>query len=152
MVFSLEYHLPMKIIPDASGNFISEKFRELCMNLNIEQAVSSSYHHQGNGYVEACIRSIKHTVMKCSDTNADTYIALLHIRIQTTWARIIKSCSTIIQLTYRGIIQVMKKSSISANNDDDHYKALAEREKSIKNYDILKGYNSISTGSPEVVQ
>ena len=33
-------------------NFISDKFKIFCKTLNIEQAFSSSYHHQSNGQVE----------------------------------------------------------------------------------------------------
>ena len=39
----LEYGLPKKTMSDADGNFISDKFKRVCQNLNIEQAVSSSY-------------------------------------------------------------------------------------------------------------
>ena len=44
---------------DAGGNFVSEKFKEFCRNLNIEQAVSSTYDHQSNEQVDACIKIIK---------------------------------------------------------------------------------------------
>ena len=37
-VISSEYGLPKKIISDADGNFVSEKFKELYRNLNIKQA------------------------------------------------------------------------------------------------------------------
>ena len=36
-----EYSLPKKIMSGAGGNFISDKFKRFCKNLNIEQAVSS---------------------------------------------------------------------------------------------------------------
>ena len=45
VIFS-EYWIPKRIMSDAGGNFISEKFRNFGRNLNTEQAVSSSYHHQ----------------------------------------------------------------------------------------------------------
>ena len=61
IIFS-EYGLVMKIMSGADGNFISDKFQRFCKTLNIEQAVSSSYHHQSNGQVAACIRFIKHTI------------------------------------------------------------------------------------------
>ena len=47
---------------DAGGNFISEKIKNFCNSLNVEQAVSSSYHNQSNRQVEACIKFIKHTI------------------------------------------------------------------------------------------
>ena len=42
VIFS-EFGLPKKIISDAVGNFISDKSKQLCKNMNIEQATSSSY-------------------------------------------------------------------------------------------------------------
>ena len=61
-IIFLEYALPKKIMPDESGNFISDKFKRFCKNLNIEQAVSSSYNLQTNGQVEEYIKFIKHTI------------------------------------------------------------------------------------------
>ena len=52
--------LPRKIMSDAGGNFISEKFEKFCKQLKIEHAVS--YHPQGNGQVEVCIKLVKHTI------------------------------------------------------------------------------------------
>ena len=51
-----DYSIPKKIMSDSSSNFISDKFKTFCKNLNIVQALSSSYHHQSNGQVEACIK------------------------------------------------------------------------------------------------
>ena len=80
LIFS-EYGIPGKIILDAGGNPISEKFEEFCRELNKECAVSPSYYHQSNGQVEACIKLVKHTIRKCQDTNSYIHLALLHIRI-----------------------------------------------------------------------
>ena len=79
VVFS-EYRIPKKIMSDAGGNFISEKFKNFYDSLNIEQVVSSSHHHQSNGQVEACIKFIKYTMKKCINSGNDMHIALLQIR------------------------------------------------------------------------
>ena len=68
------------IVSNVGGNTISDKFEKFCQNLNIEQAVSSSKQHQCNGQEEACIKSIKCTIKKCTDTKSDIHIALLQIR------------------------------------------------------------------------
>ena len=57
------------------GNFVLEKFKEFHKKLNLEQAVSSSYHHQSNGHVEANIMFKKQKLKKCFKTNNDTYLA-----------------------------------------------------------------------------
>ena len=56
-----EYGIPCKLMSDAGTNFILDRFRKFCSSLNIEQAVSSAYHHQSNGQVKACFKFIKHT-------------------------------------------------------------------------------------------
>ena len=48
VIFS-EYGLLKKITSDAGGNFISDKFRQFCNCMNIDQVTPSSYHHQSNG-------------------------------------------------------------------------------------------------------
>ena len=47
VIFS-EFGLPKKIMSDAGGFFISDKFKKFCKRMNIEQDTSSSYHHQSN--------------------------------------------------------------------------------------------------------
>ena len=61
-IIFVEYSIPHRLMSDAGGNFISEKFKKFCNSLNVEQAVSLSYHHQNNRQVEACIKFIKHTI------------------------------------------------------------------------------------------
>ena len=64
-----EYGLLKKIMSDEDGNFISDKFKQFCKNMNMEQATSSSYYHQSNRQVEAYIKFIKHTMKACIETN-----------------------------------------------------------------------------------
>ena len=66
-----EYGIPCRLMSDAGSNLVSEKFSSICSTLNIKQAVSSSYHHQSNGQVEACIKFIKHTIK-----NAQTLVVM----------------------------------------------------------------------------
>ena len=75
-----EYGIPHRIMSDAGSNFVSEKFENFCNSLNIEQAVSSLYHHQSNRQVEPCIKLIKYTIKKSSDSGDDIHMAMLHIR------------------------------------------------------------------------
>ena len=51
-----EFGFPKKIISDADMNFTSQWFRQFCRQINIQQAITSSYLHQSNGYVEECIK------------------------------------------------------------------------------------------------
>ena len=78
-VIFAEYGIPCKLMSDAGTNFVSDKFRKFCRSLNIEQAVSSAYHHQSNGQVKACIKFIKSTFKKCLNSSGDISMALLQI-------------------------------------------------------------------------
>ena len=71
-VIFAEYDIPCKLMSDTGTNFISDRFRKFCSSLNIEQAVSSAYHHQNNGQDEACIKFIK-----CTFKNAQILVGIL---------------------------------------------------------------------------
>ena len=66
------YGILHRLMSDAGSNFVSEKFRSFYSSLNIKQAMLSSYHHQSNGQVKACIKFIKHTI-KNAQTLVVTY-------------------------------------------------------------------------------
>ena len=61
VIFS-KFGLQKKIMLDVGDNFISDKFKQFCKRMNIEQATSLSYHHQSIGQVEVCIKFNKHTM------------------------------------------------------------------------------------------
>ena len=65
VIFS-EYGLPKRKMCDAAGNFISDKFRQFCKCMSIEQVTSLSYHPYNNGQVEACIKFVKFTMKNAS--------------------------------------------------------------------------------------
>ena len=64
---------------DMGINFVSDKFWQFCKSVNIEQVISSAYHHHSNGQVEASIKFIKCTFKKCTDSGKDINMALLQI-------------------------------------------------------------------------
>ena len=57
-----EFGLLQKIISNAGTNFIGYKFKQLCRNLNADQAITSSYHHQSDRQVEGCIKYVMHSI------------------------------------------------------------------------------------------
>ena len=61
-VIFAEYGIPHRLMSITGTNFVSDKFRRFSNWLNIEQVVSSAYHHQSNGQVETCIEFVKHTL------------------------------------------------------------------------------------------
>ena len=116
------------MMSDTGGSFVSEKFKEFCRNLKIEQAVSSSYYIlQGQ---KACIKFIKQILKKYSETNSDMYLALLQMR--STPARPgLPSPATSLKCPIRGIMPVIHRVPINTSNDDDHYEALMKDMKKL---------------------
>ena len=46
-------------------------FRQFYRQMNIEQAITLSYHHQSNDQMEVCIKFVNCIIKKYLDTNAD---------------------------------------------------------------------------------
>ena len=152
VVFS-EYGIPKLLTSDAGGNFISEKFKNFCNSLNIEQAVSSLYHHKSNGQVEACIKFIKSTMKKCFDSGSDVHIALLQIRTTPIRQGLLSPATLLFNCQVRGIMPVMNRLPINTDNDEEHHKALVNRQcKNEQGKDTPKNFVSLPIGSTVAVQ
>ena len=76
-----KYGILQKVMSDTGTNFMSDRFQQFCMTINIDQAVSLAYIHQSNGQVEACIKFIKCTFEKCADMGR--YINMAQLQICT---------------------------------------------------------------------
>ena len=126
-VIFVEYGIPWRIMSDVGSNFISEEFKNFCNSLNIEQAVSSSYHHQSSRQVEACIKFIKHTIKKCSDSGDDIHMAMLQIRNTPLGQGLPSPAMLLFNCPVRGIMSVMDRQPINIDNDDEHHKNLMHR-------------------------
>ena len=74
-----KYGIPCKVMSNAITYFVSDKFQKFCNSTSVKQVVSSTYHHQSNGQVKACIKLIKQTFKKCADSGGDINMALLQI-------------------------------------------------------------------------
>ena len=108
---------------DTGGNFVSDKFKQFCQNLNIEQATSSSYYHQSNEQAEACVKFIKYTI-KCIDTKTDIHIALLQIRTTPSEPRLPNPATLLFNCQRWGIMPIMNRLPINSNNDEEDYEVL----------------------------
>ena len=124
--------------------------QEFCRNLNIEEAVSSSYDHQSNGGVEAHIKFIK-TPDKCMDTTASIYLALLQVRSTPLEPRLPSPATLLFNCPISGIMPITNRLPINVDNDYNQYEVLIDRQIKVDgNHDTLRNYNSIpkwSTGS-----
>ena len=143
-----EFGLSKKIISDLGGNFISDTFKTFCKSLNIEQTFSSSYHHQSNGQVEACIKFVKGILKKCLDSRGDPHIALLQICMTLLGQGLPSPVTMLFNHPIRGIIPINNKPLIVIGTDGEHCEAIIKRQtKDDKNKVLPKYYVSICIGS-----
>ena len=152
-VIFAEYGIPCKLMSDTGTNFISDKFRKFCTKLNIEQAVSSVYHHQSNRQVEACIKFIKCTLKKCADCGGDIHMALLHICTTPLGQGLPSPAALPFNHWVCGIMPVIDRKPIGGDNDDEHHSMLIDKQhKNNTNNDASPVFASIPTGSTVAVQ
>ena len=119
----------------------------------LSQAVSSSYHHQSNGQVEACIKSNKCTIKKCSDSSGDVHMALLQIRTTSLGQGLSSLAMLLFNHPVCSIMPVIDIKPISVDNDDEHHKKLTYRQgKNDPNNDTSQVFVSIPIGSTVGVQ
>ena len=103
---------------DAGTNFVSERFRQFCKSINVEQTVSSAYHHQSNRQVEACIKFIKHTFKKCAESGRDKNIALLQIRTMPIGQGLPSPATLMFHRQVQDIMPVVDGKPIGQDCDD----------------------------------
>ena len=112
---------------DAGGNFISDKFKQFCKRMKIEQATSSSCHHQSNRQVEACLKFTKCTMKKCFETNEYIHVALLWIRSIPLEPRLLSPIILLCNHPEQGIMPMINRLLINSDNDNEHYEELINR-------------------------
>ena len=125
-VIFAEYCILHRLMSDAGSNFVSEKFRAFCSSLNIKQPVSSSYHHQSNGQVKACIKFIKPTIKRCSDAGGDIHMVLLQIKTTPLGQGLPSLAMLLFNHLVHKIMPVVDRKPVSIDNDDEHHKKLTQ--------------------------
>ena len=152
-VIFAEYGIPHKIMSGTGTNFVSDKFGNFCSRLNIEQAVSSAYHHQDNGQAKACIKFIKHTLKKCADSGGDIHMALLQIHTTPLGQGLLSLVTLLFNHLVHSVMPVIDRKPIGGDNDDEHHSKLVHRQyKNNTNNDASPVFASFPIGSAVVVQ
>ena len=113
---------------DSGSHFVSNKFRTFCKSLNIEQAFSSSDHHQSNGQVEACIKFVKCTLKKWFDSRSDLHIALLQIQMTPLGQGLPSPATMLFNCPIRGIMPITNGLLVGIDNDNEHHKEIINRQ------------------------
>ena len=150
-VIFAEYGILCKFMSDTGTNFISDRFRKFCRSLNMEQAVSSAHHHQCNGQVKACIKSIKCTFKKCADSSGDINMDLLQIHTTPLGQGLPSPATLLFNQLVCHIMPVLDRKPIGRDYDDEHHNRLTDRQHR-NNSDASPVFASIPIGSAVVVQ
>ena len=138
---------------DSGSNFVWDKFKTFCKILNIEQAFSSSYHHQSNWQVEACIKFVQCKLKKCFDSRGDQHIALLQIWMIPLGHGLPSPATTLFNCPITGIMPIIIRPLVGIDNDEEHHEAIIKRQsKNDKEKHKSKYFVSIPIGSTVVVQ
>ena len=74
-----EFGIPKILVSGAVQILFQSNLKNFADSFNIDQAVTSLYHHQNNRHVEACIKFVKYTMKKFRQTKND-HFALFQIR------------------------------------------------------------------------
>ena len=136
---------------DMATNFISETFWQFCKLINVEQAVSSAYHHQSNAQVKACIKFIKHTFKKCANLGRDINMALLQICTTLLGQDLPSPATLMFNRQVHCIMPVLDHKPFVQDCDDNHHKKLIDWQQNDNN-DTSPEFVFISIGSAVVVQ
>ena len=147
-----EYKLSRKLMSDSGSNYVSDKFKTFCKSLSIEQTFFSSYHHQSNGQVEACIKFVKSTLKKCFDSNGDPHIILLQICMSPVVPGFPRPANVLFKQPIRGIMPIIKRPLVGIDSDEGHYEVLIKMQTKDDKTKVLPNYVSIPKGSTVVVQ
>ena len=146
-----EYGIPCKIMSDVGTNFVADRFWQFYKSINIEQATSSAYHHQRNGQVKACIKFIKHTFKKCTDSGRDINMALLQFRMMPLGQGLLSLATLMFSRQVHGIMPIIDCKPLIKDCDDDHHKKPIDRQQKSTN-DSSAIFPCIPIGSAVAVQ
>ena len=136
---------------DGGTNYIADRFWQFCKSINIGQAISSAYHHQINGQVEACIKFIKCTFKTCADSDRDKKMALLQICMMLLSQGLLSPATLMFSRQVCNIMLVIDHKPLIKDCDDDHYNKLIDRQQKSTN-DASAIFPCIPIGSAVVVQ
>ena len=150
-VIFAEYGIPQKLMSDAGTNFVSEKFQQFYRTINVEQAVSLSYHHQSNRQAEACIRFIKCTLKKCANSGGDINMALLQICTTPVGQGLQSPATLMFNRQVHGIMAVLDNKPVGQDCDDEHHSKLVDRQNK-NNNDASPVFAYLPIGSAVAVQ
>ena len=128
-----DYGISCKVMSDMGTNFIADKMWRFCKWINVEQAISSVYHHQNNRQVKACIKFIKCAFKKCTDSGRDISMVLLQICMMPLGQGLLSLATFMFSRQVHGIMPVIDCKPLIGDCDDDHHNKIIERQQKNNN-------------------
>ena len=132
-------------------DFVSDRFWQFCKTTNIEQTVSLMYHHQSNRQVKACIKLIKCTFKKCTDSGGDINMPLLQIQTTPLGQGLPSLATLMFNRLVHGIMPVVDCKPIWQDCDDEHHHKLIDRQQK-NNNDASPDFAFIPIGLTVAIQ
>ena len=132
-------------------NFISDKFHQFCKLVNIEQATSSAYNHQSSRQVEGCIKFIKHTFKKCTDSGRDINMTLFQFCMTPLGHSLLSLATLMFNRPVCSIMPIIDCKPLVEDCDDNCHAKIIERQQK-NNNDTAVTFSCIPIGSAVVVQ
>ncbi|EYC01401.1 hypothetical protein Y032_0108g81 [Ancylostoma ceylanicum] len=77
--FIARFGLPEILVTDQGSNYMSDTFRRLLRNLNIQHRTSTPYHHESNGQVERANRTIQEQIAIATKEPRDAWDNVLYL-------------------------------------------------------------------------
>ena len=130
---------------------VADRFWQFCKSINIEQVISSAWHHQSNRQVKACIKFIKCMFKKCADSGRDINMALLQIHMMQLGQGLPSLATLMFSRQVHSIMPVIDCKPLVKDCDDDHHNKLIERQQKNTN-DASSIFPRIHIGSAVAVQ
>ena len=73
----LEHRIPKVLCSNNGPQYVSAQFTEFCTSWGITHETSSPHYPQSNGFVEACVKSMKHALQHAKYSSTNPQLALL---------------------------------------------------------------------------
>ncbi|KIH60390.1 integrase core domain protein [Ancylostoma duodenale] len=77
--FVARFGLPEMLVTDQGSNYMSDIFRTLLRNLNVQHRTSTPYHHESNGQVERANRTIQEQIAIATTEHRDDWDNVLYL-------------------------------------------------------------------------
>ena len=86
--------------------------------MNIDQAITSTFHHQSNDQVEVYMKFVKCMIKSSLDNKKDVNLASLQKRLMTIGTRTPSLALLLFDRTVRVLLLQMSREPMNINNDD----------------------------------